>query len=96
MEHDKTAEAPAAVHRLSLEGRRGLTVSGVEEVERFDEECILLTTAMGGLEIRGEGLHVARLSVEGGDLKVEGRVDALSYDVEPRQKGGLLSRLFGP
>ncbi len=84
-------------HRVLLEDRERLLVSGVEEVERFDEESILLTTSQGGMEIQGEGLHIEQLSLDGGDLKVEGRVTSLSYDVEtPGRGGGLWSRLFGP
>ena len=38
---------PAAAHRLQLEGREKLTVSGVEDVERFDDQCIVLRTGAG-------------------------------------------------
>ena len=83
-------------HRILLEERARLLVSGVEEVERFDEEMIRLTTVSGGLEIQGEGLHIEQLSLDGGDLRVEGTVTALLYDGEgPERGGGLFSRLFG-
>jgi sporulation protein YabP len=82
-------------HRLTLEQREHLVISGVEEVERFDEESIVLTTNMGELEIRGEGLHIEKLSLEGGELHVEGTVTALIYGMEPRESGGLLRRLLG-
>ena len=83
-------------HRILLEERERLLVSGVEEVERFDEESIRLTTVSGGLEIQGEGLHIAQLSLDGGDLRVEGRVHALLYDGDVREEGGgLFRRLFG-
>lgn len=86
----------AAAHRLELDGRESLTVSGVEEVESFDENTILLTTAQGALEIQGEGLHIEKLSLDGGDLRVEGRVHALLYESEAgRRGGGFLSRLLG-
>ena len=78
-----------------LEDREQLTISGVEEVESFDETTILLTTARGDLEIQGEGLHIEKLSLDGGDLKVEGQVSALIYQSERRERGGLLSRLLG-
>ena len=68
---------PELEHRVLLEGREELVISGVEEVESFDESAILLTTAQGGLEIQGEGLHIEKLSLDGGDLKVEGGVNAL-------------------
>ena len=86
---------PETGHRVLLEEREQLVISGVEEVESFDENTIFLTTAQGPLEIQGEGLHIEKLSLDGGDLKVEGRVDALVYGEENRSRGGLLSRLFG-
>lgn len=86
---------PELGHHIILEEREQLVVSGVEEVESFDENTILLTTAQGGLEIQGEGLHIEKLSMDGGDLKVEGRVDALLYETGERGRGGLLGRLFG-
>ena len=50
----------------------------------------------GGLEIQGEGLHIEKLSLDGGDLKVEGRVNALLYEADRGSRsGGLLSRLLG-
>lgn len=90
-------EEEKAEHRVLLEDRERLLISGVEEVERFDEESILLSTSQGGMEIQGEGLHIEQLSLNGGDLKVEGRVTGLSYDVEtPNKGGGFWGRLFGP
>ncbi len=82
-------------HHIILEQREQLVVSGVEEVESFDESAILLTTAQGGLEIQGEGLHIEKLSLDGGDLRVEGRVNALIYETERSHRGGLLGRLLG-
>ena len=49
-----------------------LTVSGVEEVESFDENTIVMLTVKGTLVVRGEDLHIEKLSLDGGDLKVEG------------------------
>ena len=88
-------DGPALSHHVALEEREQLVISGVEEVESFDESAILLSTARGGLEIQGEGLHIEKLSLDGGDLKVEGRVNALIYDTDGRERGGWLGRLFG-
>ena len=82
-------------HRVVLEDREQLTISGVEEVESFDESSIVLSTVHGGLEVQGEGLHIEKLSLDGGDLKVEGQVNALVYEPQGRERGGLLSRLLG-
>ena len=88
-------DGPALSHHVALEEREQLVISGVEEVESFDESAIYLTTAQGGLEIQGDGLHIEKLSLDGGDLKVEGRVNALIYDTDGRERGGWLGRLFG-
>lgn len=86
---------PELSHHIILEEREQLVISGVEEVESFDESAIYLTTAQGMLEIQGEGLHIEKLSLDGGDLKVEGRVNALIYGEESRGRGGLFARLLG-
>ena len=86
---------PELSHRVILEEREQLIISGVEEVESFDESAIYLTTGQGALEIQGEGLHIEKLSLDGGDLKVEGRVNALLYGEENRPRGGLFARLLG-
>ena len=57
---------PAAGHRLELVGRERLTVSGVEDVERFDENGIVMSTSAGVLVVTGEDLHIGKLSLDGG------------------------------
>ena len=82
-------------HRLALEGRNALSVSGVEEVESFDENTIIMLTTLGTLVVHGTQLHIEQLSLDGGELKVTGEVDSLSYE-DARQQGGFFSRLFHP
>ena len=85
----------ALYHRLTLEGREHLTVSGVEDVERFDEACIVMSTCAGTLIVTGDNLHIDKLSLDGGELHVDGRIDSLdSEDSQPRQSG-FFGRLFG-
>lgn len=86
---------PQAAHRLELTGRERLTVSGVEDVERFDETGIVMSTSAGTLVITGEDLHIDKLSLDGGELHVDGRVDAISYEDGGGARGGFFSRLFG-
>ena len=88
-------ESARPEHHLVLEQRERLVISGVEEVARFDEETIVLTTTMGELEIQGEGLHIEKLSLEGGELHVDGTVSALIYTEESREEPGFLRRLLG-
>ncbi|MCI8477928.1 MAG: sporulation protein YabP [Oscillospiraceae bacterium] len=83
-----------AAHHIILEEREQLAVSGVEEVESFDENTIIMYTCRGTLVVKGEGLHIEKLSLDGGDLKVEGEIDALTYEDTGRERGGLFARLF--
>lgn len=85
----------SAGHRLELSGRERLTVSGVEDVERFDETGIVIATTAGTMVITGEGLHIGKLSLDGGELYVDGRIDSISYEDQAGGKGGWFSRLFG-
>ena len=89
------ARGPGAAHHLNLEGSSRLSVSGVEEVDSFDENTIVMQTSQGTLVVSGQGLHIEKLSLDGGDLTVEGTVDALSYEENRRERGGFFSRLLG-
>ena len=81
-------------HKVSLDGRSRLSVTGVSDVRSFDEEAVLLRTEMGILTVQGRELRLKTLSPEGGQVTVEGSVNSLIYE-EPRQKGGWMSRLLG-
>ena len=85
----------SAPHHVVIEERKSLTVSGVEDVERFDENTIVLSTTKGVMVVTGENLHIEKLSLDGGDLKVEGDVDAVTYEDDGGGgRGGFLSRLL--
>ena len=95
MPYEDNRGRPEAAHHIIVEERERLSVSGVEEVESFDENTIVMLTARGTLVIRGENLHIEKLSLDGGDLKVEGDVDALTYEDGGRDRsGGFFARLF--
>lgn len=81
-------------HNLILEDRHALTVSGVEDIDSFDEETVVLFTNMGELTVKGSGLHINKLSVDTGELSVEGEVHSLVYTSEDTRRGGIFSRLF--
>ena len=87
-------ERNPALHRVSMTGRRAAILTGVEDVLYFDAHEILLQTTEGVLTIKGEDLHVNRLSVEKGEIDMEGRITSLSYSDKDgfRQNG---ESLFG-
>ena len=80
--------------KLTLDDRKRLTVTGVQDIGSFDENAVVLETNQGVLVVRGRALHLRQLSVEGGQVAVEGQVDALLYE-ENRREGGFLARLLG-
>lgn len=87
------AKETAPAHHLVLEERSSLSISGVEEVDSFDENTVSLNTCQGSLIVRGENLHIEKLSLDGGDLRLEGTIDALAYEERPA-KGGFFARLL--
>ena len=73
-------------HKLQLNERTSLTMTGVAEVVSFDENTVVLQTSLGLLVIQGQQLQLKILTLEGGQVAVEGSIRALSYE-EPRQTG---------
>ena len=80
-------------HKLTLNERKSLTLNGVTEVVSFDDESVVLKTAMGILTVHGQGLQLKNLSLDGGQVAVDGSVAALIYE-EPRPERSWLGRLF--
>lgn len=84
-------------HKLILNNRNSLSITGVTEVLSFDVKEILLETTEGMLMIRGSEMHVTKLTVEKGEVAIEGRIDSFTYSesVSRRQENqNFLSRLF--
>lgn len=87
----------AKAHKLILSNRRTGTITGVADVISFDIAEVLLETEQGMLMIKGSDLHVNRLTLEKGEIDIEGKIDSFAYsDVTSYQKQGesLIGRLF--
>lgn len=79
-------------HKLTLNERKNLTMTGVSEVVSFDEDAVVLRTGLGTLVVHGKDLQLKTLSPEGGQVTVTGTVTALIYE-QPRNDG-FFRRLF--
>ena len=79
-------------HKLTLNQREDLSLTGVTEVISFDDTAVVLKTHLGVLTVLGENLVLKTLSVEGGQVAVDGHISSLVYE-EPRPER-LLRRLF--
>ena len=84
---------PERAHSVTLCDRKKLSVTGVEDVDCFNEQIVVLKTPLGTLTVAGAGLNSSQLSLEEGRLEIEGEVDALEYS-GLKKRGGLLGRLF--
>lgn len=93
MAYEEKTHAIVKPHNVIMEERCRLSVSGVEDVESFDENEMIIYTTKGTLIVRGTGLHVGKLSLDVGELTVEGLIDELLYE-ELKQTGGFWSRMF--
>lgn len=80
------------VHRLTMDNREMLSLTGVSKVQSFDPKEILLETIQGLLTIKGEKLGIKHLDLKEGLVEIEGFVEALVY---PRRSGGSRSNLWG-
>ena len=81
----------ARSHSIALCDRKKLNITGVEDVDCFNEQIVVLKTPLGMLTVTGAGLNMSRLNLEEGCVSLEGEVDAMEY-TGGKKKGGLFSR----
>ncbi|MBC8585009.1 sporulation protein YabP [Oscillospiraceae bacterium NSJ-64] len=90
-EEKMTVKTP---HNIIMEQRNKLTITGVTDIDSFDEQTVLLFTGLGELAIRGENLHINRIDVDTGEVNLEGEIDSLTYADNQPNKGGFFGKLF--
>lgn len=85
------------VHRVVMEGRRKVEVTGVQDLLVFDETEVIMETNEGMLSIRGSDLHMSNLNLDQGLIGLAGEISDLMYDESggaAQSRSGLMSRLF--
>ena len=93
MAYEERKQLQQKPHSLSLEDRKSPSLSGVERVDSFDEQEIVMLTQGGGLIIRGSDLRMGRLDLQSGEAAVTGLISELCYE-DVRTPGGFWSRIF--
>ncbi len=87
---------PVPAHTLTLTGRSNATLTGVEDVDCFNEQIVVLRTPLGVLTLTGEGLNISQLSLNDGRLVVEGDIVSCEYSEKKKTGGsGFWGKLFG-
>lgn len=91
MEEKKTIKQ----HSIMWKDRKQGSVTGVTDVVSFDDGCVILETEQGVLTLKGKGMHVGRLSLDQGEVELEGELDSAVYSGHsPAKKGSMLKRMF--
>ena len=85
---------PKRAHAVTLADRKRLSLTGIEDVDCFNEQLVVLRTPLGTLTVAGAGLNISQLTLEDGRVEIDGEVDALEYSGGKKKSGGLLGRLF--
>ena len=82
-------------HKLVMTGREKLVVSGVEDVDSFDDDKVIAYTTEGVMTAKGAEFRINRLNVENGELEIQGEIDSIEYaDGHKSDKGGFLGKIF--
>lgn len=85
-------------HKMIINDRKSMAISGVKDVVSFDAQEIILETQCGLLLIKGDQLHINHLTLEKGQVNVDGTIDGLTYSDtgnSEKKTGHFLGRLFG-
>ncbi len=83
-------------HRITLEDRERITMTGIIDVLSFDEESIIADTQRGMLVLKGNNLHIGKLNLDDGEVSVDGMLESLEYNEGgmAKAKDSLFGRLF--
>lgn len=82
-------------HAFSVTMRKEMNISGVQEVESFDESCVTLHTVGGDMTVEGSGLRIGVLDTERGVVTLSGTIDAVFYTGDrSEEKRSLFRKLF--
>ncbi len=81
-------------HKVLMDGRRALTITGVTDIDSFDEQMVAVFTDVGELVVRGSNLHLGKIDVESGELALDGEIDSLEYTDNVSSRQSLWGRLF--
>ncbi len=82
---------------IILENREKLSISGVEHVDNFNDNSIIVMTNNGVLTIKGHSLNISKLNLDDGNVRIEGTINGIVFSdkrMSNKKNGGLLSKMF--
>ena len=87
------AEMQKMNHTVYIENRKSIVFTGITDVTGFDEQTVTLKSELGGIIIKGSDLQISRLSLDTGDVTVDGNINSLQYTSSANSKG-MFSKIF--
>lgn len=95
MQQQDKQPKPRAPHNIIMENRKKITMTGVLDIDSFNEQGVIALTEMGVLIIKGIDLHINKLNIESGDVSIEGEISSLTYtDLNDKKTGSIIKNLF--
>ncbi len=83
------------IHNVIMESRKKISVSAVEDMECFDDGKVVVYTSMGIMVITGKNFHMNRLSLDTGEIVIEGDIDSVVYEqAKVNEKKGFFAKLL--
>lgn len=79
---------------IVIEDRNLVTITGVEQVDSFNENTIILSTTKGGLSIKGENLNMSKLNLDEGSVKISGLINSIVYITKEGTPKNLIGKIF--
>ncbi len=79
---------------IFIENRAKTRITGVIDVDNFDDFNISVKTDKGYIIIGGEELKINKLDVESGELHIEGKFNSLIYNENVKNEGSIFNRIF--
>lgn len=93
---EKNTNLKTITQNLILENKEKLTITGVRDVLSFDDQIVILDTELGMLTVKGENIKINKLSIDSGDVILEGEINNLNYSKDnfDKKQSSLIGKIF--
>lgn len=82
-------------HTIIMDNRKKMAITGVLDIDSFNEQGVIVLTEQGVLIVKGSDLRINKLNVESGDVSIDGMIDSLTYtDLHDKKTGSIIKSLF--
>ena len=95
MQQQEKQMRPPKPHNVIMENRKRVSLTGVLDIDSFNEQGVIVLTELGVLIVKGADLRINKLSVDSGDVSIEGEINSLTYtDIHDKKTRSIIKSLF--